>query len=230
MDFVKKENNLGGVRPMPKKHIIGSHSDNKSFKKLFGKMGFGGPPNPANRKRKKIVIGGATILVVLVIVFIVGGDLTGFSVANIGGAQEEINGLRVLLNSSNDRVEEVEGELTAKQEELLVKIEELNQVESELTAKENELDEAESKIATYEDGGVENSEKVDQLEEEKENLEEEKEEIYDALKNSVRTICCSFDDIKSNRAQSWDIDNDIIICEGGFEISCGSGNTDFDED
>lgn len=53
-------------------------------------------------------------------------------------------------------------------------------------------------------------------------------ESYNNLvRSSVKAICCSFGDIQSGGARSWNITSDRIVCSGLYSVNCTSGETTF---
>ncbi len=100
----------------------------------------------------------------------------------------------------------------------------LGQSQSQLSTCEiqrNDLTEENSQLES--DMAVCDSERADYL-----NMYETRLEAFNNLvRNSVKAICCSFNDIDSGTTKEWGIADNKIVCTGGYQVNCGTGETNY---
>lgn len=56
-------------------------------------------------------------------------------------------------------------------------------------------------------------------------LQQEQENYKQVVKNTVRAICCSFNDVQQGTTREWGLEENKIVCSGSFTVNCGSGET-----
>jgi septal ring factor EnvC (AmiA/AmiB activator) len=60
------------------------------------------------------------------------------------------------------------------------------------------------------------------------NMYETRMEAFNNLvRNSVKAICCSFSDIDSGTTKDWGIEDNKIVCTGGYQVNCDTGETNY---
>jgi adenylosuccinate lyase len=47
------------------------------------------------------------------------------------------------------------------------------------------------------------------------------------IRESVRSRCCSYDDIMNGAIKNWDIKDNKIMCSGNYTVNCTSGETNY---
>ncbi len=55
----------------------------------------------------------------------------------------------------------------------------------------------------------------------------ETENYKQAVKNSVKAICCSFGDAQSGTVRLWEMENNRIVCTGNYTVNCTTGTTNY---
>jgi len=53
------------------------------------------------------------------------------------------------------------------------------------------------------------------------------EDLKDVIRDSVRSRCCSYDDVWSGVTKNWDIVDNEITCSGNYTVRCDTGETDY---
>jgi len=107
-----------------------------------------------------------------------------------------------------------------------------------LTSCNSELDQSRSQLTTCENERNELRTKNSELDSQLSTCNAESEDLkaryesrlsaFDNLvRNSVKAICCSFNDIDAGLTKNWGIVDDKIVCTGGYSVNCTSGATDY---
>ena len=63
------------------------------------------------------------------------------------------------------------------------------------------------------------------LQDENKRFQDENSVFKEVIGNSVRSFCCSFDEIQQGTERDWGLSSSSIICAGDYEVDCGSGES-----
>jgi len=109
---------------------------------------------------------------------------------------------------------------------------------NDLNSCNSNLDQSMSQLSTCENERNELSTRKSELESELSTCNAEREDFktrYEnrltafntLVRNSVKAICCSFDDVSSGATKTWGIVDDKIVCTGDYNVNCATGETEY---
>ena len=106
----------------------------------------------------------------------------------------------------------------------------LNSTEIEVTEIKRELITFKGDLDFCKNQETQSSAQINQLGTDLSFCDSEKKDFLNTIKNSVRAVCCSFNDIQEGKELNWSISGNQIICSGEFSVDCGNGKTNYPDE